>query len=177
MRSRIERLRRYIVTAETAQYRLFVWLVYPVLPDKNLIVMPREDDLMFGLLHSRFHAAWARRKGSDLEDRPRYTHTTTFATFPFPAGMTPDIDPANARALPRQRRSRTAAARLDALRNAWLYPEDLLVRVAGGSAGFSGSSAAARRRRCANAGARTLTASITRLPTGLPKRTAPSMRG
>jgi hypothetical protein len=31
MRSRIERLSRYIVTAETAEYRLFVWLAYPVL--------------------------------------------------------------------------------------------------------------------------------------------------
>jgi len=61
MRSRIERLSRYIVTAETAEYRLFVWLAYPVLPDKNLIVIPREDDLMFGLLQSRFHEAWALR--------------------------------------------------------------------------------------------------------------------
>jgi hypothetical protein len=50
MRSRIERLSRYIVTGETAEYRIFVWLAYPVLPDKNLIVIPREDDLMFGLL-------------------------------------------------------------------------------------------------------------------------------
>ena len=64
MRSRIETLSRYIVTPETAQYRLFVWLSYPVLPDKNLIVIPREDDLMFGLLQSRFHEAWALRKGS-----------------------------------------------------------------------------------------------------------------
>ena len=34
MRSRIERLSRYIVTGETAEYRLFVWLAYPVLPTK-----------------------------------------------------------------------------------------------------------------------------------------------
>ena len=128
MRSRIERLRRYIVTGETAQYRLFVWLSYPVLPDKNLIVIPREDDLIFGLLHSRFHCAWALRKGSDLEDRPRYTHTTTFATFPFPAGMTPDVDLAQARALPTAPAIEATAARLDALRNAWLYPADFIVR-------------------------------------------------
>ena len=44
MRSRIENSSRYIVTPETAQHRLFVWLAYPVLPDKNLIVIPREDD-------------------------------------------------------------------------------------------------------------------------------------
>jgi hypothetical protein len=127
MRSRIKRLRRYIVTPETAQYRLFVWLSYPMLPDKNLIVIPREDDLMFGLLHSRFHAAWALRKGSDLEDRPRYTHTTTFATFPFPLGMTPDVDPAQARTQPTAPAIEAAAARLNALRNAWLYPTDLVV--------------------------------------------------
>jgi len=122
MRSRIERLSRYIVTGETAEYRIFVWLAYPVLPDKNLIVIPREDDLMFGLLQSRFHEAWALRKGSDLQDRPRYTHTTTFATFPFPAGMTPDKAVAAARALPAAPAIEAAAKRLDELRNGWLYP-------------------------------------------------------
>ncbi len=129
MRSRITPLKRYIVTPETAQYRLFVWLSYPILPDKNLIVIPRADDLMFGLLQSRFHEAWARRKGSDLEDRPRYTHTTTFATFPFPDGMTPDVDPAHARTLPSAGAIEAAAQRLDELRNGWLYPVNLVKLV------------------------------------------------
>lgn len=127
MRSRIERLSRYIVTAETAQHRVFIWLSYPVLPDKNLIVIPREDDLMFGLLQSRFHAAWALRKGSDLEDRPRYTHTTTFGTFPFPDGMTPDVAVDAARALPTAPAIEQAAARLNELRTNYLYPEDMVV--------------------------------------------------
>jgi type II restriction/modification system DNA methylase subunit YeeA len=47
MRRLIRAAGRYIVTPETAQHRLFVWLSYPVLPDKNLIVIPRHDDLMF----------------------------------------------------------------------------------------------------------------------------------
>ncbi len=136
MRARITSLQRYIVTPETAQHRLFVWLSYPVLPDKNLIVVPREDDLMFGLLHSRFHQEWALRKGSDLEDRPRYTHTTTFATFPFPEGMTPDVDPVAARVLPTAPAIESAAAKLDELRNGWLYPIDLVERVPEISAGF-----------------------------------------
>ena len=136
MRSRIERLSRYLVTAETAQHRVFVWLSYPVLPDKNLIVIPREDDLMFGLLQSRFHAAWALRKGSDLEDRPRYTHTTTFATFPFPEGMTPDVAVNAARALPAASAIEAAAARLDELRDGWLYPGDLIVTEAEVIKGF-----------------------------------------
>ncbi len=129
MRSRIEQLSRYIVTPETAQHRLFVWLSYPVLPDKNLIVIPRDDDLMFGLLHSRFHEAWALRKGSDLEDRPRYTHTTTFATFPFPNGMTPDVEAPLARTAPAAHAIEAAAQNLDQRRRSWLYPADLIQEV------------------------------------------------
>lgn len=129
MRKLIKGVSRYIVTAETAEYRVFVWLSHPVLPDKNLIVIPREDDLMFGLLQSRFHEAWSLRKGSDLQDRPRYTHTTTFATFPFPEGMTPDVDPAAAQALPAAAAIEAAAKRLDELRTAWLYPADMVERT------------------------------------------------
>ena len=42
-----------------------------------------------GILHSRFHELWSLRSGTSLEDRPRYTPTTCFETFPFPAGLTP----------------------------------------------------------------------------------------
>jgi len=136
MRSRIEQLSRYLVTAETAQHRIFVWLSYPVLPDKNLIVFPREDDLMFGILQSRFHAAWALRKGSDLEDRPRYTHSTTFATFPFPTGMAPNAPVDAARALPAAADIERAATRLNTLRQAWLYPHDLIITRAEVVPGF-----------------------------------------
>ena len=136
MRDRIKGLSRYIVTPETAQHRLFVWLSYPVLPDKNLIVIPRDDDLMFGLLHSRFHEAWALRKGSDLQDRPRYTHTTTFATFPFPEGMAPGVLPAAARGLPAAGPIEAAAAALDRARNGWLYPVSLTTRVPEVAAGM-----------------------------------------
>jgi len=46
-------------------------------------------------LHSRLHEMWALRKGTSLEDRPRYTPTTTFETFPFPwpIGQEPVSDP------------------------------------------------------------------------------------
>lgn len=129
MRARIERLTRYIVTPEYAQHRVFVRLSYPVLPDKNLIVIPREDDLMFGLLQNRFHVAWALRKGGDLEDRPRYTHTSTFATFPFPEGLTPNIPAAEYAGDPRAVAIAAAARRLDELRQAWLNPADLVELV------------------------------------------------
>ena len=123
MREKIECLARYIVTPETAQYRVFSWLSYPTLPDKNLIVIAREDDLMFGLLQSRFHELWSLRKGSDLQDRPRYTHTSTFATFPFPNGMTPDLPVDKAMAAQGAEAISAAARELDRLRMAWLWPE------------------------------------------------------
>ncbi|WP_338052608.1 type IIL restriction-modification enzyme MmeI [Rhodocyclus purpureus] len=59
-----------------------------VVADKNLVVA-RADDVTFGILHSRFHELWALRLGTSLEDRPRYTSSTTFETFPFPEQLTP----------------------------------------------------------------------------------------
>jgi hypothetical protein len=84
MRSRIERLKRYIVTPETAEYRLFVWLSYPILPDKNLIVIPRDDDLMFGLLHSRFHEAWACVRARTFRTGRATRTQLPSPPFPFP---------------------------------------------------------------------------------------------
>jgi hypothetical protein len=57
----------------------------------------RADDTTFGILHSRLHELWSLRLGTSLEDRPRYTPTTCFETFPFPAGLTP-ADTAHQRA-------------------------------------------------------------------------------
>lgn len=127
MRQQIRQLHRYIVTPETAQYRTFTWLSYPTLPDKNLIVIARDDDLMFGLLSSRFHQEWSLRKGSDLQDRPRYTHTSTFATFPFPAGMTPNLKIEEARAHPAAASIEAAACQLHHLRQSWLFPADWVI--------------------------------------------------
>ncbi len=128
MRASIQPLGRYIVTPETAQHRIFVWLRLPTLPDKNLIVIPRDDDTFFGLLHSRFHELWSLRKGSDLQDRPRYTHTSTFATFPFPEGLTPDIDAADYADDPRAHAIATAASKLNEVRENWLNPKELVRR-------------------------------------------------
>ena len=63
------------------------------------------------------------RKGSDLQDRPRYTHTSTFATFPFPDGMTPDTPVETACAVEGANAIATAAQNLDRLRTSWLWPE------------------------------------------------------
>jgi type II restriction/modification system DNA methylase subunit YeeA len=60
---------------------------------------------------------------------PRYTPSTTFETFPFPEGLTPDISAGSYADDPRAQRIAAAARRLNELREAWLNPPDLVVRV------------------------------------------------
>jgi type II restriction/modification system DNA methylase subunit YeeA len=87
LRAAIKGLKRYIGTARLTKHRIFVWLPPKTLPDSQIIVIAREDDFTFGVLHSRVHESWARRTGSQLREREsgfRYTPTTTFETFPFP---------------------------------------------------------------------------------------------
>ncbi|MFM6985393.1 MAG: type IIL restriction-modification enzyme MmeI [Hydrogenophaga sp.] len=59
------------------------------MPENLCVAIARADDTTFGLLHSRFHELWSLRMGTSLEDRLRYTPTTCFKTFPFPACLTP----------------------------------------------------------------------------------------
>jgi type II restriction/modification system DNA methylase subunit YeeA len=135
MRKAIAPLPRFIVTPEVTKHRIFAWLLPPTIPDKNLVVFAQADDQAFGILHSRFHAAWALRLGTTLEDRPRYTSTTTFETFPFPDGLTPDLPPA-AYTNPHAEAIAAAAAKLNELREAWLNPPEWIDRVPEVVAGY-----------------------------------------
>lgn len=121
--------RRYLGTPRVAKHRLFVWLDRSILPDSQVIVVCRDDDATLGVLHSRFHELWALRMGTSLEDRPRYTPSTTFETFPFPEGLTPNIPAAGYADNLRAQAIAAAAARLNELRENWLNPADLVVRV------------------------------------------------
>ena len=120
----LDGLPRYIATPTVAKHRLFAWLDARVCPDHQLIVIARDDDTTFGVLHSRFHEAWSLRKGTSLEDRPRYTPTTTFETFPFPDGLSPDIPASGYTTDPRAQAIASAARRLVELRDRWLNPPE-----------------------------------------------------
>jgi hypothetical protein len=65
------------------------------MPANLVIVIARDDDYSMGIVHSKIHELWALRLGTSLKDRPRYTPTTTFETFPFPwaPGDEPKEDP------------------------------------------------------------------------------------
>ena len=120
----LEGLSRYIATPRLAKHRLFVLCNPRVCPDSQLVVIAREDATTFGILHSRFHELWSLRLGTSLEDRPRYTPTTTFQTFPFPEGLTPDIPAAAYADDPRAIAIAQAARRLVELRDRWLNPPE-----------------------------------------------------
>ena len=113
-----------------AKHRVFVWLAKQVLPENLVIAIARDDDTTFGILHSRFHELWSLRMGTFLGvgNDPRYTPSTTFETFPFPQGLTPDIPAADYADDPRARAIAEAAARLNELRESWLNPADLVRR-------------------------------------------------
>ena len=122
----LDGLSRYIVTPRVAKHRLFAWLDASVCPDCQLIVIARDDDTMFGILHSRFHEVWSLRMGSWLGkgNDPRYTPTTTFETFPFPDGLSPDVPATDYLTDPRAQAIASAARRLVELRDRWLNPPE-----------------------------------------------------
>ena len=120
----LDGLSRYIVTPRVAKHRLFTWLDARIRPDSQLIVIARDDDMTFGILHSRFHEAWSLRLGTSLEDRPRYTPTTTFETFPFPEGLSPDVPASKYEGDPQATAIVEAARRLVSLRDHWLNPPE-----------------------------------------------------
>ena len=131
-------LSRYIATPTVAKHRLFVWLDAGICPDHQLIVIAREDDTTFGILHSRFHEAWSLRLGTWLGkgNDPRYTPTTTFETFPFPDGLSPLVPADEYTGDPRAAAIARAARRLTGLRERWLNPPEWVEWVAEPAPGY-----------------------------------------
>ncbi len=147
LRMALKRLPRFIATIAHAKHRFFVWLPITTSPDQALITIARADDTTFGILHSRIHELWSLHMCTWLGvgNDPRYTPTTCFETFPFPAGLTP-ADAAHQRTetlpdgaqIPADltgplrdvaARIAQAAHALDALRQRWLNPPEWTQRV------------------------------------------------
>ncbi len=122
---------RFIATPRVSKHRVFSWLNSTVLPDCQLIAIARDDDVSFGVLHSRIHEVWALKQCSwlGIGNDPRYTPTTTFETFPFPEGLTPNLPADSYVSDSRAVRIAEAAKRLNELREAWLNPPEWVERV------------------------------------------------
>jgi hypothetical protein len=136
---------RQIITPRVSKHRVFAWFHNSILPDSAVVSIVRSDDATFGILHSRFHELWSLRMGTSLEDRPRYTPTSCFETYPFPDGLTPRdtssqtteaieggaLIPASLNKKIRQEAIAiaNAAKRLNGLRDEWLNPSNWTERV------------------------------------------------
>jgi len=123
LRIAVSGLSRYIVTPRVSKHRLFIWVPSDTIPDSATIIFAREDDYFFGVLHSRVHEVWSRRKGTQLrevESGFRYTPTTTFETFPFP--WPPGEEPKDDQSV---QAIAIAARDLVEKRDAWLNPPGL----------------------------------------------------
>ncbi len=155
----LDGLSRYIVTPTVAKHRLFDWLEAGICPDHQLIVIARDDDVTFGILHSRFHETWSLRLGTWLGkgNDPRYTPTTTFETFPFPDGLSPDISAPDYADDPRAVAIADAARHLVELRDRWLNPPEWVEWVAEPAPGYPKRPVARDEAAAKELKARTLT--------------------
>lgn len=129
MRRALAGLTRYIATPRVAKHRFFVWLHIAVIPDSRLTVIASADDLVFGVLSSRFHTAWSLATCSwhGVGNDPTYNAQSVFETFPFPDGFTPNIS--EFPVTPVADRIATAAKLLNELRENWLNPPEWVDRV------------------------------------------------
>ena len=86
----LKTMKRALVMSQTSKYIVFGFLPTGAIFSQKLNVFLIEDWQRFALLQSRAHEAWALFFGSTLEDRPVYTPTDCFETFPFPIGLEED---------------------------------------------------------------------------------------
>jgi|APCry1669192522_1035417.scaffolds.fasta_scaffold00372_5 hypothetical protein len=130
LRSAAAKFGRVIAVPETSEHLIFRYRPSAYVFSGSLFAICRDDDVAFGILSSRIHAVWARAHGNQLGvgNQGRYNATRTFLTFPFPAGLTPNIPAADYAGDPRAVAIAEAASRLNELRENWLDPADLVRR-------------------------------------------------
>jgi type II restriction/modification system DNA methylase subunit YeeA len=131
LRSAIVGLHRVLAVPETSEHFIFRWLPSSAVFSGSLFVFSRSDNFFFGICQSRIHTLWARAIGNNLGagNQDRYNKTSSFETFPFPEGLTPNIPADEYASDPRAQKIAAAAARLNELRENWLNPADLVIRV------------------------------------------------
>ena len=126
MRTALVGLTHYIATPETAKHRFFVKFPVQVAPEHSLIVIPRQDNAMLGILSSRIHCVWATEIGGRLGvgNDSRYNASLTFEMFPFPSGF--DIKTHDVSESELFQAIALASDDLNSWREKWLNPLDWL---------------------------------------------------
>jgi hypothetical protein len=128
MRHALAQLHRFVITPRVAKHRLFLWCPTSTLPDSRIFAFARDDDILFGILHSRIHEVWSLAQASwhGVGNDPTYNNQSCFETFPFPKHFPPNLPAAtytDAQAIS------FATRDLVEKRDLWLNPPDLIERV------------------------------------------------
>jgi hypothetical protein len=74
-----------VANCAAAKFLTFSFLPPGCVYSNSLFVFADSTYAHFAVVQSRVHELWARMFGSSLEDRLRYTGTTCYENFPFPA--------------------------------------------------------------------------------------------
>jgi len=82
----MQTVRRVMACSKVSKHLAFGFVDSRVLCSNRLAVFIIERESGFAVLQSRLHMVWASFFGSTLEDRPVYTPSDCFETFPFPIG-------------------------------------------------------------------------------------------
>ncbi len=127
MRQAIAPLPRFMVTPTTSKHRVFAWVNHPVLPDHKLVVIARDDDYIFGTLHSSMHEVWARLVTTQLREKESGQNYNIWSFQMFPLPWPPGKEPQEN---PLYKAIATAARELNELRERWLNPPEWLDPIA-----------------------------------------------
>ncbi len=87
----VSECRRALVVSQTSKYKGFTFMGTKRIFDQKLIVFPSESSGQFACLQASPHLDWALFLGGTLEDRPVYTPSDCFETFPFPAALVESV--------------------------------------------------------------------------------------
>ena len=84
-------MQRVLVKSQISKFLAFAFLPGDWVYTHNLVVFPCDRFAAFTPLQCGTHDIWAAAFGSSFEDRPMYTPSDCFETFPFPDSF--DHDP------------------------------------------------------------------------------------
>lgn len=82
--AKLEGLECYIACSRVTKRPIFEFVDTYVHPADIVTVFALDDYYSFGVLQSSLHWQWFTARCSTLEERPRYTSTTVFDSFPWP---------------------------------------------------------------------------------------------
>lgn len=131
LRVALKSVSSYVATAETTEHRVFRFMPSSAVPDKSLYAFPYAGEVGFGILQSHIHEVWCTYFGNRIGagNQRRYNASFVYPTFAFPEGMTPNIAVADSARDPRAKAIASVAIKLNAMREAWLNPSDLVMRM------------------------------------------------